>query len=315
MGACVRIALPPFPVSIKVPGGFDLSSVAGATQGVPNAMDPFQKLIEAAQPLLAAAKPVFDVVGFVIAIMELVIKIMTLLGVLLIPVAGPLNPLSLLFPVPPSQDNPALPDVGGLLTGLIDALAQLICNAMKAAGLIPQLSGLFTVKDILLTAIAFGEATMAQVNSLGDAFANLPPANTGNPLIDSLLQCAQDNAAVQMEHKLGPMANLVPLMALVSVIADLASRPLPAPIVTMANIMAKQPPEGLGLIPFPSQAAREDFLQLLQDMAVTGLPIQIPDFSDLSDIGKAIEDMRQGLAPVIPIIALVQVVVDKLTKC
>jgi hypothetical protein len=50
-------------------------------------------------------------------------------------------------------------------------------------------------------------------------------------------------------------------------------------------------------------------------MASTGLPIQIPDFSDMSNIGAVIQGMRESLAPLLPTIELLQSVVDKLTKC
>ncbi|NDE08510.1 MAG: ATP-binding cassette domain-containing protein, partial [Chloroflexi bacterium] len=87
---------------------------------------------KALQPLLAAAKPVFDIIDFIMAIVDIAVKAMKILGAMLIAVLGPFNPISLLFPVDPVKDangnpiEPQIPDIGGLLTGLLDALQKLI---------------------------------------------------------------------------------------------------------------------------------------------------------------------------------------------
>lgn len=319
MGACISLAGPPSPISIQLPG-FTLPSPPDLSFGIPNLMAPFQGLFTIATPALGVIKPVFDILGFVMCLMDLLMNVMALLGAAMTLLMGP-NPLSVLFPLPNMKDgdgeevSPAIPDPAGAIAGVIDSLLCLICKGLQLGGLIPQLSGVFTVKDSIVTAMQFGDAVMAQVNSLTDIFSNLPPANTGNLAIDILLQCAQDNASVQIEAKLSPMAGLAPLMGLVSIIAELAARPLPRAIVTMAKMMAMPPPTGFGLIPFPDTQARDDFLNLLDDMASTGLPIQIPDFSDMSNIGAVIQEMQASLGPILPTIELLQSVVDKLTKC
>lgn len=320
MGACISLSGPPSPISIQLPG-FSLPSPPDLSFGIPNLMAPFQGIFTIATPALGVVKPVFDILGFVMCLMDLLMAMMSILGALLTFMGMVGNPISLLFPLPNMKDgdgnelSPAIPDPAGAIADILDALLCLICKGLQLGGLIPQISGVFTVKDVLVTAMQFGDAVMAQVNSLTDLFANLPPANTGNVAIDILLQCAQDNASVQLEAKLGPMAGLAPLMGLVSIIAELAARPLPRAIVTMAKMMAMPPPTGFGLIPFPNTQTRDDFLNLLDDMASTGLPIQIPDFSNLSNIGVVIQEMRDSLAPMLPTIELLQSVVDKLTKC
>jgi hypothetical protein len=319
MGACIALAGPPSPISIQLPG-FKLPSMPSMSFGIPNAMEPFQAMFSLATPAIGAVMPVFDIIGFVMCLMDLLINVMSILGAAMLFMMGP-NPLSVLFPLPNMKDgegnelSPPIPDPSAAIAGVIDALMCLICKGLKLGGLIPQISGVFTIKDTLISAMQLGDAVMAQVNSLTDIFANLPPANTGNPAIDILLQCAHDNASIQIEAKLNPMAGLAPLMGVVSLLAEMASRPLPSAIVTMVKMMANPPPTGFGLIPFPNTQARDDFIALLEDMAATGLPIQVPDFSNMADIGVVIEDMRQSLTPIIPTIELLQSVVDKLTKC
>lgn len=329
MGACVRIPGIALSVSIKLPGGLDLSSMSGQGQGIPNCIDPFQSLLSGVQPVLGSIKPVFDIIGFVMALMDVLIKTMQLLSALSMIVA-PGNPLTLLFPPDPLLDadgvviQPEIPDLASMIPNLINSLAGVVCEALKLGGLIPQLSAVFTIKDTIIAALQFGDCAMAQFNSLIDSFGNLPAANFGFPHIDILLQCAQDNSLPQLEAKIGPLTNLVPLMSIVSLIAEIAARPLPKPLATMAKLMAGLPPTGFGLLPFPdlsgvggptSDEQREQFLALIDDMATTGLPFAIPDFSNLSDVATTLNELRASLDPIIPIIELVQQIVDKITKC
>lgn len=321
MGACILMAGPPPAVSIKLPGGIDFSSMAMGTQTIPNAMDPFAELMKALQPVIAAAKPVIDIVQLVMSFFDLLIKGFQVLGALLTLLVGPFNPLSALFPVDPVKDadgnplEPYVPDVGSLLTNLIASLQTVVCGGLKAATLLPQLSIIFTVKDAIMNAILFGDAVMASNNSLLDAFDNLPNPDTGNPIIDALLQCARDNAKTQIENKLDPLTSLATLMGVISILVELIKMPLPAPVVMLAKLMASPPPTGFGLIPFENDQKREEFLQLLDDMAVSGIPLEVPDFSDLSNIGQSLNEMKQNMAPIISIIALIGTVVEKLTKC
>jgi hypothetical protein len=321
MGACIQIGGVPSPINIQLPGGAKISSLPSGSQSIPNSMDPFQAIMEALQPVLASLQPVFNVIGFVMALMDVQTKMMALLGAALTMVGVVGNPLALLFPLPNllngNGDDTGIPDVGALLAGLMDALMMLICNAIKLALLVPQLSFIATIKDALITAMQFMDAAMAQTNSLVDIFSNIPPANTGNPALDKILECVRENAQLQLEHKLGPVAGLAPLMAIVSTLAQAASQPLPPVIHTMAQLMINGPddsPPGFGVIRLPEEA-KEAILNLLQDMTTTGLPFAIPDFSDLSNIGDLVNEIKQSLEPVLPAISVVQLVVDKLSKC
>ena len=80
MGACVVIGGKPPAVEIQLAGGAKIGSMASGTQQVPNAMDPFQSVIDGAQPALASITPVFDVIGFGMAFMETQIFQLKVLG-------------------------------------------------------------------------------------------------------------------------------------------------------------------------------------------------------------------------------------------
>jgi len=328
MGRCTSIPGKPSPVNIQLPGGAKISSMASGTQQVPNSMDPFQSVLDGAQPALGAIRPVFDIVGFVMKLMNLIILLNKVTGSLMAAVA-PGNPFSALFKVDNMRDDdgeeivPPVPDFPGLAPALIDAVAGAIGGALKVAGLVPQLSTAVSIKDSVLTAMSFADAAMAQTNSLTDLFDSLPAADTGLSEIDDILQCAADNSLAQLEHKLGPLSNLVPLLSILSLLADAAAQPLPSVIYDMAKLMAATPSDGgLGILQFPDLSPvgpspdkqRDDFLALIEELTISGLPIEIPDFSDLSKLGELLNNLRQKVEPIVPAIELVQSVFDKLTE-
>jgi len=345
MGRCTVIGGKPSPVSIQLPGGIKVASMTSGTQQVPNSMDPFQSLINGAQPALGAIQPAFDVIGFVMKILDMQILVFKVIGSLM-QMFAPGNPFSLLFKLDPMLDEndepvlvvpkievggvvvfeggPEIPDFPGLAPKLIDSVIGLFGSALKLAGLIPQFSMAVSIKDTVITAMSFADAAMSQTNSLTDLFTNLPAADTGNSTFDDILQCAADNSQTQLEHKLGPLSNLVPLMSVVSLLADAAAQPLPRVIYDMGKIMANPQSEGgLGVIPFPdlsgaggptAEEQRENFLGFIDELTITGLPIEIPDFNDLSNIGTLLNDLREKVEPLLPVIELVQSIFDKLTE-
>lgn len=348
MGACFPIPGKPLPVNIQLPAGARISSMASGTQQVPNAMDPFQSVIEGVQPVLSAVKPVFDIVGLVMAAMEVALFLFKLLGSL-VGMFAPGNPFSLLFGLPPMTDadgnpivlvpkievsgvvifpgGPEIPDFASAAPEFLEKIIRVLCYALKLAGIEPHLSTVAMIKDSMLTAMGFADAAMAQVNTLTDLFTGIPPANTGNPTIDALLQCAADNSVAQLEHKLGPVGNLAPLMSILSLIADIAKTPLPSVIVDMVRLLANTSEDeepGFGIIPFPDLSGvggptpdeqRQQLMDFLEEMEVSGLPIEIPDFSDLSNLGETLNDMQEQLGPLLSVAELLQSILDKLTKC
>lgn len=314
MGRCIAIAGLPISLSFQLPGGAKLGSMASATQQVPNLMDPFQSLLQAAQPALAAMKPVFEIINFIMKLMQILIAIFQVIGTAMFMLAGP-NPFSAIFYIE-GMPNPA-DIVKFLQDNLLPLVIGLLAAAMGLAGLVPQLSIPLAIKDAIITALAFADAIMAQVNTLADALSNIPPADTGNSLLDALLQCAAANADTQLAHKLGPLANLIPLMAMISLFAELAKQKLPPVILTMAKIVTTAMPDlFLDLRPLgPSPAEQRDkFLDTIEDMVKNGLPIDIPDFSDLSTIPVKLQELQAQLGPVLPVIEMIQSIFSQLAK-
>jgi hypothetical protein len=318
-----------------LPGGIKIGSMPNFTQQLPNIMDPFQSLLQGAQPALGAIQPAFDIIGFVMKLMQCQVMVAKVVGALMGLIA-PGNPFSFMFNVDPmldEDDNPItdpitgmeIPDFPGLAPAMLECIAGLMGSSLKLAGLIPQLSMGVSIKDLVLAAMGFVDAAMSQLNSLTDLFTELPQPTTGNSIFDALLQCAGDNAKIQLEHKIGPLGNLVPLMGVVSLLADVAKQPLPRVIYDLAKFLAEPPPDGFGIIPFPDlsmapvngptpETQRADFLNLIDDLTITGLPIEIPDFSDLGNLGTLLQDMQAQVEPIIPAIELVQSIFNKLTE-
>jgi hypothetical protein len=332
MGRCVNIGGQPLQIDIQLPGGIKIASMAHATQQIPNIMDPFQSLLQGVQPALGAMKPVFDIIGFVMQLMQCWLAVVRIFAALAVPVIGPTapsNPLIALFPPPPMLGDdgepldPYIPDLPKLFTDFLNCIAGLLGKALKLAGLVPQISIGITVKDSIIAAMGFADAAMAQLNSLADLFTGLPAADTGNVSFDLTLQCAADNSTVQLTHKLGPVANLVPLFAVIGLLVKIAKQPLPSVILDMSKLMANPAPNGFGVIPFPDLSGvggpsgdeqREQFLGLIEEMTISGLPIDIPDFGDLSSLGQTLNDLKAQVEPILPVIQMVQGIFNKLTE-
>lgn len=331
MGACVAISGPPASVSIQLPGGMTLKSMGPGTQQIQNSMDPFQSLLQLSMPAFGAMQPVFDIIKFVMKVMECTMTFMSILGGLL-GVVAPGNMISSMFPVPgikvPGSDDeemvPYVPDFSAIIPKMLDCFGALFAAALKLAGLIPQLSAVMTVKDGVMTAIGLADAAMAQVNELADLFTGLPPPNTGNLKFDAILQCAGDNAQIQLQHKLGPVTNLIPIMAVLSMLLSLAASPLPRVIYDMTKMVAMPVDQGgFGIIPFADLSSvggptpdeqRQQLLATIEDMTISGLPISIPDFSDLSSIGPKLRDLQAQMQPILPVIEMIMGIFNSLAK-
>ena len=327
MGQCLNIGGQPFQIDIQLPGGIKIGSMAFATQQIPNIMDPFQSLLQGVQPALGAIKPAFDIIGFVMQLMQCWISMMKILASMSTLLMGP-NALNALFPPPfiideDTGDPTDIPDIPALLTNFLVCLAGLFGKALKLAGLVPQISVGITIKDSIITAMGFVDAAMAQLNSLGDLFTGLPAADTGNVTFDLTLQCAADNSTIQLEHKLGPVANLVPLFSVIGLLAQVAKQPLPSVVYDMSKLVADEPPSGFGLIPFPDLTAvggpssddqRQQFLGLMEELTISGLPFEIPDLGDLSSIGQTMTELRDQVEPILDVIEMVQGVFNKITE-
>lgn len=315
MGRCVRLASQPPQLNIQIPGGAVLGSIANQTQTHPNALDPAASLMQAAAPALSAIKPAIDIVAFVMAIIQIFFTVLTLIG-LALGIVAPGNPLSTLFPVPNVKDengddiHPPVPDPSGPFLDIIDNLYELICRGMKLLGLVPQLSAIATVKDTLITALQIMDAVQGEVNSSLDRIEAIVPPPTGIPEIDNAIECARERLGDALGSKMGILASLAPLMEIVSILAELIAQPLPRVIYTMANLLIEA-----GILSFPDEESKQQVLDIVDEMTTTGITIDIPDFGDLDDILSKMQELKDKLGPLLPVIETIQLVVNKLTNC
>lgn len=322
MGRCVSVPGPPQQVSIQIPGGAKLASMPNATQQIPNLLDPFQSLMQAASPALGNLKTVGDIVNFIMALVDFSVSQLELLGFLMAlqgnPALAELFPLKTIIntdddvPIPgfAADEDTGVPD----LLRMIETMIKVIVAALKLVGLVPQLGAAAMIKDIVLNIIGFMEAVQAAVNGITDKLSLIPPATTGDPVLDFELECAADAVLQEIEHQLGPLASLVPLMSLVDILAKPLKQGLPAPVATLANVAVN-----LGLIPFPDEQAKEGFLDLVETMKTEGLPIELPDFGNLSNIPALIDEMKAVLQPpggpdILGLIEQVQELIEKVME-
>lgn len=313
MGACIRFPAPPPPININMPGGAKLTSMAQDTH---DPCGPFGSLFQISAPAFGAIQPVFDILGFIMTLIEFLLCILALLGAMLVLTGNPA--LAALFPLPTiintDQDQPipgfaadedtGVPDVKCVLDNAI----TLICKALKLVGLIPQLSMIVTIKDSLNALLALMSCIQAKFNSLTDALT-LIPGPTGDPIIDAELDCAREAMGDFFAHAAGPLTNILPVFQLIGKLAEPIQQGLPAPVANLILVGVN-----LGLIPFPSNDAKQQFLDVLEQLQA-GTLIQLPDLSDISDLATKMDDIRQKLGPVVGAIEQVQKLVEKLQNC
>ena len=316
MGACIRIAGPPQPISIMLPGGITLQSQTNSTQSIPNGMDPVQSLFQQAAPVLGAMKPAFDIVGFAMAIISFLLTLLGMLAGILLLLGNPA--LAQIFPPPTivntDDDTPIPGFASGVDTGVPDA-SKLIVDAMavflkglKLVSLIPQLSMLGTVKDSMNGAMVVMSGVTAKINSLNDAMARIP-ADTGDPVIDKELACAREALVDALAHAAGPLSNLVPTLQVVSTLAEPISQGLPGGVTNLIEFAVN-----MNLITFENDAAKADFMTMIETLK-TGTLLEFPDLTNISDLPAAMDDIRNKLSPVLGPLESVQSLLVKLQNC
>lgn len=313
MGACIRFPAPAPNVNITLPGGAALTSQNPDTH---NPCGTFDNLFQISAPALGAIQPVFDIVGFVMVLMEFLMCVLALLGAMLALTGNPA--LAAMFPLPTivntannepipgfdADEDTGVPDVKCVLDNAI----VIICRALKLVGMIPQISMIVTVKDALNSLLALMSCVQAKFNSLGDVIA-LVPAPTGDPVIDAELDCAREAMSDFFAHAAGPLTNVIPVFQLIGKLAEPVQQGLPAPVVNLITVAVN-----LGLIPFPDANAKQQFLDLVEQLR-TGLPIEIPDLSDINSLPAKMDEIRQKLAPIVGAIEQVQKLTEKLQNC
>lgn len=313
MGACIRFQPPAININITLPGGARLAS---QNQDTHDPCGPFGSLFQISAPALGVAMPVFDILGFIMALVEFMLCLLGVLGAMLALTGNPA--LAVIFPVPTiintEDDEPIPGPKAGDDTGvpdikcLIDNAMVLICRALKLVGLIPQLSMIVTIKDALNALLALLSCIQAKFNSLTDAL-ELIPAPTGDPVIDAELDCAREAMGDFFAHAAGPLTNIIPVFQLIGKLAEPIQQGLPAGVAQLVVVAVN-----LGLIPFPNDEAKEQFLALIEQLK-EGLPIEIPDLTNISDIPAKMDEIRNQLQPMLGAIEAVQRLTDKLQNC
>ncbi len=313
MGACIRFPAPPPPINITMPGGAKLTSQATDSH---DPCGPFGSLFQISAPAFGAIAPVFDILGFIMTLVEFLLCILALLGAMMALAGNPA--LAAMFPLPTikntalnepivgfaADEDTGVPDVKCVLDNAI----ALICKALKLVGLIPQLSMIITIKDALNALLALMSCVQAKFNSLTDALT-LIPAPTGDPIIDAELDCAREAMGDFFAHAAGPLTNILPVFALLGKLAEPIQQGLPAPVANLIIVGVN-----LGLIPFPSQDAKDQFLDVIEQLQA-GTLIQIPDLSDISNLAAKMDEIRTKLEPVLGAIEQVQKLTEKLQNC
>jgi hypothetical protein len=292
--------------------------MTNGSQQIPNGIDPFQSLFQMAMPALGSMKTGFDLINCFMALVDVMIAVMEVMGILLLTTGNPaLNqifPLKTIkntdtdTPIPgfAKDEDTGAPDLGRL----IDAMIKMLACVLKLAGLVPQLSFAATIKDGAMGIIGILEAVMAQINGITDKLSLIPPPTTGDATLDFELSCANDSIQIEIEHQMGPLSQLVPMMALFDIMMKPLKQGLPAPVATIIRTCV-----GLGLIPLADGSAKENFLDLIDTMEAEGLPIELPDFNDLSDIPAKIDELKAVLGPdLLNFIEQVQEMLDKIME-
>lgn len=313
MGACISFPRPPNSVSISLPGGAKLVANAKNTH---NQCDPFDQLFQISAPALGTIQPIFDITGFAIAVVDLLLCLIAFIGVLALVAGNPV--IAAIFPLPMVRNTADNVPVNGFLEGettdvpdvqcVIDNLYVVVCKALKLVALVPQLSMIATIKDSLNTILALMSCVQAQFNGLSDA-ASLVPGPTGDPVIDAELDCARAAIADFGAHAAGPLTAAMPIMQLIGKLAEPIQQGLPAPAANLIRLAVN-----LGLIPMPDDAAKTQFLGLV-DQLQAGTLIEIPDFSDFSDLAAKMDEIRSKLGPITGAIEQVQKLTEKLQNC
>jgi len=311
--ACVTYPPPPKPIEITVPGGAKISSQPTDTH---DPCGPVNSIMTLASPAMAAIQPVLDIAGLGIALGDTLVCMLATIGALMVPTGNlavaAMFPLPTIknsannFPIPgfPAGDDTMVPDFGCIL----EKFPGLLCYVIKMAGIIPHLSMLVTMKDMMNALMEIMSCVQAKLNSLADALGAVP-ANTGDPVIDAELECAREAIVEFQAHAAGPLSNVIPVVQQMAKMAEPIQRGLPGGVVSLVTLAVN-----LSIIPFPDQQSKNQFLGLIETLK-KGIQIQIPDMTDISDIPVKMNEIRQSMGPVVDGIEQVTQLLEKLENC
>lgn len=317
MGACIRFPPPPAPVSITIPGGAKLTSMPDNSH---DPCGPIDSIFKLTMPAFGAITPSLDIVNFIMVMVEFLMCLLALLGAIMAMFGNPA--LATVFPLPTIKNTADNEPIAGFAadedTGIPDVKCALdnamlvLCRALKLVGLVPQLSMIVTIKDTLNALLALMSCIQAKINSLQDAVA-LVPGDIGDPLVDQELACAREAMGDFFVHAAGPLVNIVPLLQAVGKAAEPLQQGLPTSVGNIIRLAVN-----LKLVPFSNDTAGENaktqFLDLVTQLE-QGFAIQIPDFTDISDLSAKMDEIREKLAPIVGAVEQAQKLLEKLENC
>jgi hypothetical protein len=114
-------------------------------------------------------------------------------------------------------------------------------------------------------------------------------------------------------HAAGPLVNIVPLLQAVGKAAEPLQQGLPTSVGNIIRLAVN-----LKLVPFSNDTAGENaktqFLDLVTQLE-QGFAIQIPDFTDISDLSAKMDEIREKLAPIVGAVEQAQKLLEKLENC
>lgn len=311
--ACITYPPPVKPISITIPGGAKIFSQPSDTH---DPCGPVNSIMNLASPAIGAVTPALNIAGLGISISDMFMCVLATIGALLVPTGNfavaAMFPLPTIinsannFPIPgfAEGDDTGVPDFGCILEKFPDVL----CYAGKMAGIIPHLSMLVTIKDMLNALMEIMSCVQAKLNSLADALAAVP-ANTGDPVIDAELECAREAIVEFQAHAAGPLTNVIPVVQQMAKLAEPIQRGIPTGVVNIITMAVN-----LSIIPFPDQTSKNQFLSLLEELK-KGLQIQIPDMTNISDIPAKMNEIREAMGPVVDGIETVTQLLERLDNC
>jgi hypothetical protein len=186
---CIKLT-PLTPMSVTLPLGGSLSSIADFSLGTPSNCTMTFNLLLQVTPMLASIACLIKILGVVGALKDVFSSLPT-------------------------------PDLGKLFSAIDEAVE---CIADVAVPIIPFVK---TIIDILKLIVAFLTCFVDELTSIVNIQASIDlSAAQGDPALLAALNCAQANAETSMANLNAGIAGLQPLISMVGTLASIAGVPL-----------------------------------------------------------------------------------------
>lgn len=199
--ACVHLTLQNQNLSVTFPGGAEIA--ANIPSGsFPGPLDAAKTLLGYVNTALAPLTPVFTLIDIGIALFEFAKKAATL----------------------------SIPD-------MVDALVRVAQNADKLLGMVPQLSVPLMILSIVDTVLTMLNGIVTELNVIVNEGAAIVAAKAravelGNVEMEAMLNCSEENLALQMQSMNDGLAPLNRLLALLNILIGLVPGLSPIPTLT-----------------------------------------------------------------------------------